>query len=264
MALIKCPECGKEISDRATACPNCGCPIKHEEDIKVDGNVGEDSTITEPKKRSKKAVYAIIGIGALVLVGGAVMIPKQIENKKNATYTEAVNLLEKGKYDEASELLNEIPDYKDVQTIQGQLKYESYAYSSINSLKKILKNPDSFQPYEIKFYEKLNSDENSEADNKFPICIMHYGAQNGFGGNTTGYALCYYEDEKADYELLGTCNSLSESDYDKKDLDDLVDLAVCILINGYKEKGTEIGSVDLNRLKTVLKNDAYSTVKIIN
>lgn len=27
MALIKCPECGKEISDKAKACPNCGAPI---------------------------------------------------------------------------------------------------------------------------------------------------------------------------------------------------------------------------------------------
>ena len=27
MALIKCPECGKEISDKAGACPHCGCPI---------------------------------------------------------------------------------------------------------------------------------------------------------------------------------------------------------------------------------------------
>ena len=27
MALIKCPECGKEISDKATACVNCGCPL---------------------------------------------------------------------------------------------------------------------------------------------------------------------------------------------------------------------------------------------
>lgn len=26
MALIKCPECGKEISDKADFCPNCGCP----------------------------------------------------------------------------------------------------------------------------------------------------------------------------------------------------------------------------------------------
>ena len=27
MAMIKCPECGKEFSDKAAACPNCGCPI---------------------------------------------------------------------------------------------------------------------------------------------------------------------------------------------------------------------------------------------
>ena len=27
MALVKCTECGKEVSDRATTCPNCGCPI---------------------------------------------------------------------------------------------------------------------------------------------------------------------------------------------------------------------------------------------
>lgn len=27
MALIKCPECGREISDRAAACPHCGCPV---------------------------------------------------------------------------------------------------------------------------------------------------------------------------------------------------------------------------------------------
>lgn len=26
MALINCPECGKEISDKAQSCPNCGCP----------------------------------------------------------------------------------------------------------------------------------------------------------------------------------------------------------------------------------------------
>lgn len=30
MALIKCPECGKEISDQATSCPNCGYPISNE------------------------------------------------------------------------------------------------------------------------------------------------------------------------------------------------------------------------------------------
>ena len=28
MALIICGDCGKEISDAAKVCPNCGCPVK--------------------------------------------------------------------------------------------------------------------------------------------------------------------------------------------------------------------------------------------
>lgn len=30
MALIKCAECGHEVSDKAEMCPNCGCPISNE------------------------------------------------------------------------------------------------------------------------------------------------------------------------------------------------------------------------------------------
>lgn len=29
MALINCPECNKEISDKAEACPSCGLPMSH-------------------------------------------------------------------------------------------------------------------------------------------------------------------------------------------------------------------------------------------
>lgn len=31
MALIKCQECGKDVSDKAKICPNCGYPICEEE-----------------------------------------------------------------------------------------------------------------------------------------------------------------------------------------------------------------------------------------
>lgn len=45
MALINCPECGKEISNKATACPNCGMPLKRE-------NRGTyDVVITREKQR---------------------------------------------------------------------------------------------------------------------------------------------------------------------------------------------------------------------
>lgn len=30
MALIQCPECKREISDKAFACPHCGCPLQHD------------------------------------------------------------------------------------------------------------------------------------------------------------------------------------------------------------------------------------------
>jgi hypothetical protein len=32
--LIACPDCGKEISKKATSCPNCGCPISGESNEK--------------------------------------------------------------------------------------------------------------------------------------------------------------------------------------------------------------------------------------
>lgn len=37
MPLIKCPECGKEISDRASTCINCGFPLKKENICKING-----------------------------------------------------------------------------------------------------------------------------------------------------------------------------------------------------------------------------------
>jgi DNA-directed RNA polymerase subunit RPC12/RpoP len=49
MALIKCTECGKEISDKAGACPQCGSPVKT-------GIVSE-----KPKKKK-------MGIGKWVLI----------------------------------------------------------------------------------------------------------------------------------------------------------------------------------------------------
>lgn len=33
MALIKCPECSREISDKAAACPHCGFPISKSSEL---------------------------------------------------------------------------------------------------------------------------------------------------------------------------------------------------------------------------------------
>lgn len=40
MALIKCPDCGKEFSDSAVACPNCGRPHKQVQPVEVRQKTG--------------------------------------------------------------------------------------------------------------------------------------------------------------------------------------------------------------------------------
>lgn len=180
-------------------CPYCGCPL--DEPIAEAVN-GIDKNVITAEKSKKNMVKIIAPVVAVVIAAfiGIIIYNVKILKPKN-TYSEAVALLEKGKYEEANELFNTIKGYSDVDEIQEQLKYESYAYSAINSLKKYLKNPDSYQPYEIKFYASLGTEENSASssegelveeveDEKYPACIMHYGAQNGFGGNTT--RICYF------------------------------------------------------------------------
>ena len=63
MALVQCPECGKEISDSAVSCPHCGYPL---------------SNINEPPKASPIGaspvsvaafILSIIGVVAF-FVGG--------------------------------------------------------------------------------------------------------------------------------------------------------------------------------------------------
>lgn len=45
MALIKCPECDKELSDKAKSCPHCGCPLIKQSKYKiiVNGYVNTDT-----------------------------------------------------------------------------------------------------------------------------------------------------------------------------------------------------------------------------
>jgi len=52
MALIKCPECGKEISDKASVCINCGFPLSELENAIV---VEETSSVE--KTPSKEVIY---------------------------------------------------------------------------------------------------------------------------------------------------------------------------------------------------------------
>ena len=65
MALIKCKECGHEVSDKASRCPNCGCPIQ------TGGNqsVNETNVESQPEKKGNGIKWALLAV-LLCLIGG--------------------------------------------------------------------------------------------------------------------------------------------------------------------------------------------------
>jgi Ni,Fe-hydrogenase I cytochrome b subunit len=60
MAMIKCEDCGKEYSDKASKCPNCGCPNPNLSD--------EDRDVVYTTKKGKwSSGRLVIGIISIIL-----------------------------------------------------------------------------------------------------------------------------------------------------------------------------------------------------
>lgn len=72
MALIKCPECGKEISDSVKICPHCGYSIRKHIRVK---NREKDVNANEKKYKNIKMIALAVGIVIFIFVL-IVIIPK--------------------------------------------------------------------------------------------------------------------------------------------------------------------------------------------
>lgn len=59
MALIKCSECGAEISDRALECPKCGCPI----------DITKKQIFDEKNNKKKKSLVIFLSLIVLLFIG---------------------------------------------------------------------------------------------------------------------------------------------------------------------------------------------------
>lgn len=70
MSLIKCPECGTEVSSLASACPKCAAPIAQATAAKA---VGQSVTTTEATAKSlkKQMLYAtaLLCVGVVTIIG---------------------------------------------------------------------------------------------------------------------------------------------------------------------------------------------------
>lgn len=76
MALIKCPECKKKISDQSDNCPKCGYPIKtlQDENSKIESN---ESSINIPKENKplykKPVLWIVFGVIVVSIIIGIIL-----------------------------------------------------------------------------------------------------------------------------------------------------------------------------------------------
>ena len=79
MAMINCPECTKEISDQANACPNCGLPIQKNESsaseiVLKEGLANQILKMLYVQNgrgavTNKRFIYYKHGIGKILIIG---------------------------------------------------------------------------------------------------------------------------------------------------------------------------------------------------
>ena len=62
MALIKCSECGSTVSNRATVCPQCGCPIN-------DSSTALQAVVNNSRNKILIILFVSLGILLVGLVG---------------------------------------------------------------------------------------------------------------------------------------------------------------------------------------------------
>jgi predicted amidophosphoribosyltransferase len=64
MALVKCYECSKEISDKAPTCPHCGAP-KEEQPPRIEkADILESvAVVDEPEPITQETVSAPVSVG---------------------------------------------------------------------------------------------------------------------------------------------------------------------------------------------------------
>lgn len=71
MAIIKCPECKRKISDQCENCPRCGYPIKNSL-----GNELSEEVVAQSKKQFYKKIWVwiVAGVVLLALVLGTILL----------------------------------------------------------------------------------------------------------------------------------------------------------------------------------------------
>lgn len=97
MALIKCNECGKEVSDQAAACPNCGAPIAPKPPL-INQQPKVEVRVTQEKKKGSCLKTILIVLLAfcilMIIIGNTVEDDEEAISENNSQESFEVEVIE--------------------------------------------------------------------------------------------------------------------------------------------------------------------------
>ena len=115
MGLVKCSECGKEVSNAAKMCPHCG--------------------VANPAPPSRLELYLKLGLGAVIVIGMVRCISDQEDRKTTAESERQRVVAAKTPEQRAWEVAEKAKSEADFQSVVGRLR----------ALKAASKNPATFE-----------------------------------------------------------------------------------------------------------------------
>lgn len=182
MALIKCPECGKDVSDQAPACPNCGYILK------------PDSQVTKEDSFFQKNRITIIIAGAIIISVILILvyinsIPEKSPFEKltpRMTQEEGIELL--GNADDS--------DSPDADTDYYVDRYNNIGFMGLNGRLKLWYNNNEEKSLNFGIWEyELGADQSFNDYEKKLTKIVNFFTEAYGTPNLSGY----YDYEWEDY-----------------------------------------------------------------
>lgn len=202
MALIECPECGKEVSDKANKCIGCGHVFREE---------------THDQKGESEGCLKCVECGAVIVDARSTKCPYcgcPIEKKGVARIVSMIDVDKK-----RTKILAAVAVAVLVVAIFAFASCSGVfdpdkrlAIDSAKSYQSALKNPESLSIRGDFTIVRCKDDDGETKE----YCYFSATSQNGLGGNTSSVPLCvdgeYRIDAEGDYSGGSTDETLSNGD----------------------------------------------------
>ncbi len=209
MALVRCGECGKKVSDKASACPNCGAPVPADHGIEplatVNGDSGNSSAENDAERPAwgwkKIGCFGFLGLFAAVTIGNVVQMVFYPDEYAARMEQYAA---EERAADEAREA-----EISDEAAAKAQVSAEDFAErrkgfhclsgwdgsnrSMVEQVKAMLREPGSFEHVETIIYGNDSGEHGT---------WMTYRARNGFGGTNVERVYARVDHESCEARVL--------------------------------------------------------------